>query len=354
MNIGLTGFRSSGKTTVFSSFLGIEPSESAGKTSAGVLKIPDNRLDKLGELFNPKKVTHACVNLEECPSLDSQVKQERIKLWDALKRKDAVILVAGGFKETNEEGVLNKIKQLRFEMIMSDLDIVTKRIERLDQDMKKNAKERMTKKKEMAVMKKLQPILEGEGMLRGQELDDSDLRVIHNAGLISLKPMMYLINISEDMGEDRIKELLKQTKDMLAALKDDSPVFAVNAPLELELSLMDPEEAGEFMNEYGIETSGRDKAIQTAYSLLNLITFYTVGEDECRSWNIPQGGTALDAAAAIHTDLAKGFIRAEVIDYNDMLETGTLNNARKAGKLRLEGKTYHVKDGEIVHIMFNI
>jgi len=160
--------------------------------------------------------------------------------------------------------------------------------------------------------------------------------------------------VDESMGKDALDALVKEAKKSLEATGDRSPLFSLNARLESEIALMEPEESAAFMKEFGIEEAGRDRVIRTAYELINLLTFFTVGEDECRSWSIPRGASALEAAGAIHSDLARGFIRAEVIEGDLLLQLGSMQEAKKAGRLRLEGKTYTVKDGDIVHIMFNV
>jgi ribosome-binding ATPase YchF (GTP1/OBG family) len=186
------------------------------------------------------------------------------------------------------------------------------------------------------------------------EYDTQEKVFIRDFGLLSLKPACYLINVSDTMGDDAVRSLVEAISQDLGKAGDRSPVLSVNALLESEIALISPEERDKFLEGFGIAKSGRDRVIRTTYDLLSLITFFTVGEDECRSWQIRNGATAVDAAAAIHTDLARGFIRAEVIEYDALLELGSFQDARKMGKLRLEGKSYVVKDGEIVHIMFNV
>lgn len=237
---------------------------------------------------------------------------------------------------------------------MNDLDFVTKRIERLERETRVSNKDRGDKEKEMDLLRRLQPVLEGEKFLRGMDFAEQDAAMMVNYNLITVKPACYVINFSDDMSKEEVEKVRLGGENFLRDAGEDSPLLCVNAALEEELSSMGPDEISQFMGEYGIEEMGRDRVIKSAFSMLNLLTFFTVGEDECRSWHIHKGETALDAAGAIHSDLARGFIRAEVIGGETLLDLGSMNEAKKAGKLRLEGKTYVVNDGDIVHVMFNI
>lgn len=350
MNIGITGLTSAGKTTLFSSFTG----NASGGQTTGIVRVPDERLDKLSALFNPEKHTNTTINFYDCPPMDTQVKQDKIKLFDTLKVMDVLACVVGAYKHTSPKEIIDEFKQLRFELIMSDLDFVTKRIERLEKEIKKIAKNRAVKEKEMNFMQKLQQILEGEKMLQGLEFDDAEKEIITNANLLTLKPVCYVINVAEGIEDDFAKAVMDAVSAFLKENGDTSPVFTANLPLEAELSAMEPDEVADYMKEFGIKEAVRDNIIKAVYDLLNLITFFTVGEDECRAWTIKQGGGALDAAGAIHSDLARGFIKAEVIECGALLEYKSMPAAKKAGKVRLEGKNYLVKNGDIVHIMFNV
>ena len=349
MNIGITGLASAGKSNLFGSFTGSE----AGTQTTGIVKVPDERLDKLTALFNPQKKVNTTIVFHDCPPLDTPVKKDKIKMYDTMKVMEALVAVIGAYRHSSAAEVIDEFKQLRFELIMSDLDFVTKRMERLESEIKKIAKNRAQKEKELNLMKKLQPILESEKMLKGMDFDDIETEILTNANLLTLKPLCYIINISEDTDENSIKDIRKSVEEFLKEVGEISPFFVINISLEAELSAMDPDDVKDFMEEFGLKESAKDRVIKAIYNLLDLITFFTVGEDECRAWTIKHGGNALKAAAAIHTDLARGFIRAEVIEYDILLELESMSNAKKAGKLRLEGKNYSVKDGDIVHIMHN-
>lgn len=350
MKVGLAGLSSSGKTTLFTSFMG----NPDFKGTTGSVSVPDERLEKLSRLFHPKKTVYAMVNFEDCLPLDTQAKPDRVRLEEKMRTMDAFVLVVGAYRCQSAEEVLAELGKIRLEMIIRDLDFILKRMEKLEKEIKLAVKDRALKEKEMELLKRLQPILEGERYLTGLEFDPSDSKMMANYNLLTGKPSCFVLNVpEEDLGgggavlAGRVQEELKKRGHV-------SPVLFLNAKLEADIAAMEASDAASFMKEYGISELGRGRVIQAAFRMLDWLTFYTVGEDECRAWNIPSGGSALDAAGAIHSDLARGFIRAEVVDCESLLSLGSLNEAKKAAKLRLEGKTYIVKDGDIVHIMFNI
>jgi ribosome-binding ATPase len=353
MNIVLIGLSSSGKSTLFTSFTGNAGSAGSGKAQVGIVMVPDRRLDELSELYHPKKTTFTSVNFRDTLTLDIQAKHERIALFDSIRTADALAFVVGGFRCATAQEVCAEVKKLRFELIIEDLDFVTKRIERIERELKSSQNGAM-KKKELELLARLQGILEKEGFVYGTDFNREEQALLAPCNLPTLKPSCYVVNVAEGSKPEETESLLGKVRSLLEGMGDHSPVLAVNALLESEIAEMTPLDMAAFLKEFGIEEQGRHKVIRTAYELMRLITFFTVGEDECRSWQIRQGDTALDAAAAIHSDLARGFIRAEVIEYDTLLKLGSLQEAKKAGKLRLEGKTYTVQDGEIVHIMFNV
>ncbi|MBI2267277.1 MAG: redox-regulated ATPase YchF [Armatimonadetes bacterium] len=351
MNIGIIGFARSGKSVLFSAFTGNRASSNG---SVGIISVPDRRLESLSRLYKPKKTTFASVNFEDLLPLDAPAKQDRVKLSEEMKRMDAFVFVAGAWRCATPEDVLGEAEKVRLEVILNDLDFVLKRTERLEREMRLEPQNRAAKEQEMAVLQRLQPNLENGRFLHDMEFDDSEQRFMTQFNLLSVKPACYVLNHGEGMEKEPAAALVSRMETFLRGMGDLSPVLALNGQLESEIAALDPGEIDEFLRQYGIGELGRDTLIRKAYELLHLITFFTVGQDECRAWNIPSGGTALDAARAIHTDLARGFIRAEVIPHDALLQFGSLSEARRAGALRLEGKSYVVKDGEIVHIMFNV
>lgn len=353
MNVGILGLKSSGKTTLFSSFIDKTYDEVIGKINIGSVNIPDERLLMLSGLYKLQKTIHANVNFEDCLPLDTAIKNDKIKLADSLKAMDAFACVVGAYKCYNTEEILKEIEKIRTELVITDLDFVIKRIERLDKEIKLQPKNRDLKEIEKKLLKKIEPVLENGEFLSKLSFDDHEQKMMISYNFLTLKPSCYILNISEKMSSDAAL-LLKAVKESLEKFKDNSYVITVNAFLESEIACMPNDDKKQFMKEYGIEKSGKDSVIQAAFNMLDLITFFTVGEDECRAWTLKKNSTALMAAGAIHSDLERGFIRAEVIDYKDLIEAGSLNEAKKRGILRLEGKTYIVEDGEMVHIMFNV
>jgi ribosome-binding ATPase YchF (GTP1/OBG family) len=239
-------------------------------------------------------------------------------------------------------------------MIINDLDFVTKRIERLERDMQLSPKNRLAKEKEMELLQRLRPVLEDERFLRGIAFEEQELLILGSWSLLTLKPGCFVLNVSEKQSAEEVKTFEEDLVNALCGKGDESPVLSINGALESEIAALPPDEARAFMEEYGIAEPGRERIVGAAYALLDLITFFTVSDDECRAWTLRRGGTALEAAGTVHSDLARGFIRAEVIEHDRLVSLGSLAEAKKAGKLRLEGKIYSVKDGEVVHIMFNI
>jgi GTP-binding protein YchF len=349
LKIALSGLSSSGKTTLFNSFMG----KTDFKGTTGSINVPDERLERLSAMYHPKKTVYAAVNFEDCLPMDTQGKAERVRLEEKLRTMDAFVLVVGAYRCQDEGQVLEELSRLRLEMIIRDLDFVSKRLEKLEKETKLALKDRALKEKEMALLSRLQPVLESERYLFGLSFDPQDQKTMANYNLLTVKPSCVVLNIPEN-GAVSGETLAGKVGELLSGREDSSSVLFLNARLEADISAMGEADAAVFMKEYGISELGRGRVIQAAFQMLNWLTFYTVGEDECRAWNIPRGGTALDAAGAIHSDLARGFIRAEVVDYESLVRLGSLNEARKAARLRLEGKTYVVKDGDIVHVMFNV
>lgn len=353
MKIAIAGTGASGKTTLFSSFTGTAPASGQGKSVMGVVNVPDLRLERLSSMFNPRKTVYATVDFVDTAPLDSQNKQEIIPLFDTLKTSDALVCVVGVYRCLTAEEALEEFKKVRLDILINDLDMAVKRAERLEKEIK-IAKNKAEKQKELELIGKIQPLLERETFLYGIEFDEEEKAVLHNFGLLSVKPCVYVLNRGDAFTEAQMELLETSVKNLLSQAGDPSPVISLNAGIESEIALMDEEEKTEFLAEYGIEEFGRDRVIRAAFERLSLITFFTVGEDECRAWKVREHATAVDAAGVIHSDLARGFIRAEVIDYGTLLELGSLQEAKKAGKLRLEGKTYRVRDGDILHVMFNV
>ena len=350
MKISITGFGGSGKTSLFAACTG-KTMEDALRQSVGVVSVPDVRLNKLSALFNPKKTVFTAIDFLDTHAMDSHVKQEKISLFETLRSSDCLVCVISAFRLMSDEELIDELNRLRLDIVINDLDMAMKRRERLEKEIK-ICKDKADKQKELDLINKIQPVLEQEKFLYSIEFSKDELAIMSNSGFLSRKPCVYVVNYSEDTKDP--KSLEEKVKKQLEILGDPSPVISLNASVESEIAVMEPEDRDEFLKEYGIDECGKDKLIRAVYQRINYITFFTVGEDECRSWKIPVGSTAVDAARAIHTDLARGFIRAEVVETEDILRLKSMHEAKKQGLVRLEGKTYLVKDGDIINIMFNI
>lgn len=356
MKIGIVGLPQSGKTTLFHALAGSERAVAA--FSAGLLQIqtatiavPDERVDALSRMFNPRKTIYAQVTFADIAGLDKGVGRSGLPgpFINQLGQMDAFAHVLRAFDDPgipHSAGSIDPMRHwqtLETEFLLNDMLAVERRLERLEQSIHKGAPDREAAARERVVFERMQTHLEAEQPLRSMPFTAEEQQSLRGYGFLSLKPALIVINMGES-GDP-------------PALNIDQPNVAVthiNAKLESELFELPDEDAALFMQEYGIRELGRQAVIRLAYSLLNVLSFFTVGEDEVRAWALNQGGSAVDAAAAIHTDLAKGFIRAEVIGYQELIDLGGMREAKAKGRLRLEGKEYVVQDGEIVHIRHNM
>lgn len=358
MKLGIIGLPGAGKTTVFNALTG--DSAPVGRSMGGrfdvltaVVDVPDPRVDQLAALYQPKKVTHAKVTYTDVAGLQKGIGKSGAlsgPLINHLSGVDGFLHVVRAF-ESNQtphpEGSVKPqrdLQTLETELLLIDLIVVETRIERLQEGLKKGAiKDRTAAQIELALFERLQHALSDEVPLRHLTLSEGERKALRGYGLLTLKPVLIIVNIGDD-----------QEEVAFAAEFNKTDVVNLRGKLEAELAQLDDEDLAQFMSEYGIEERGLARTIALSYGLLDLQSFFTVGEDEVRAWTIPVGATALEAAATIHTDLAKGFIRAEVIPYDTLLELGSMAAARTAGTLRLEGKQYVVQDGDIVHVKFNL
>lgn len=357
MQIGIVGLPNSGKTTVFNALTGAaRPTSAVTATkleiSTGTVDVPDPRVDRLAEIYKPHKKVYAKVTYADIAGLEKGVGRSGLSgpLRNQISQMDAFVHVVRAFEDVmvpHVEGSLNPQRDVNIldtEFILSDLVAIEKRLERLESDLKKTGKEREAALKEQAVLLRLKESLEAETPIRDVEMAPDEEHLLRSFGFLSQKPVLALINTGD---EARDPGELLQYKHCRAA------VTALQGKLEMEIAQMPPDEAAEFLKDFGIAEPGRLRVIRLSYDLLGLHSFLTVGEDECRAWTIRRGATAVEAAGAIHTDLAKGFIRAEVFAYDDLIALGSEAVLKTAGKLRLEGKEYVVKDGDIVHVRFS-
>ncbi len=363
MQIGIIGLPNSSKTTIFNALTRgrIETAAySSGKLEVhtAMVDVPDPRVDVLSKMFSPRKTVRAQVQYNDIAGLARGIGEKGGidgNLLNQIVQNDALLHVVRAFDDPNVPHIEETIDPARdleildTELILSDLAVVERRLERLEATLGKRGgtpAERDAQLKEQALMQRFKPQLEAGKPLRDLTLSEDDLRIMKNLALVTAKPQLVLFNTGDRAVSDAstIVKYLHQ-KTMLAALQ---------GKLEMELAQMSPDDAQEFLKEYGIAEPGLSKVIRLSYALLGLQSFFTVGEDEVRAWTVRVGANAVEAAGVIHTDLARGFIRAEVISYADMISAGDLAEARKRGVLRLEGKEYVVQDGDILNIRFNV
>jgi ribosome-binding ATPase len=360
MEIGIVGLPQGGKTTLFNAMTGLDVDLGYAGTkksmNRAVAKIPDPRLKRLSALFNPKKEVHATANYLDIGGLKSDKNQGAFsgEFLTSIKGCEALLLVVRAFENAempHADGPPNPQADIQLasdEFLLSDLDVCEGRIERLKKQLMK------LKDKELAfelqVLEKCHACLEDEKPLRSIEFDSYETRVLRAYAFLSLKPLLIVLNTAEDLAAstamaDEIQEALGST---------GVAVCQLCARIEMELAQMDDEDRELFLEEYGISEPAMDKVLRESYALLGLQTFFTVGEDECRAWTIRAGSTAPIAAGAIHSDIQKGFIRAEVVACEELLKEGTMHACKEKGTLRLEGKEYLVLEGDVVHFRFNV
>jgi GTP-binding protein YchF len=366
MQIAIVGLAGSGKTTVFNT-LTRGHAETGGfggmELHVGVVKVPDDRLGKLAEIFKPKKIVQADVTYVDLPappaSSEGHVGTEDLPAEHLarLRDSDALLHVVRAFEDPSNphpEGSVDPVRdidRLETEFILADLALVERRLERLKTSGRHGTPaERESNEREEAILVRLEAALEQGSPIRDVPLEAEEEKAIRGFRFLTQKPVLILLNVGEaDLGAapDRVARLVA-SYDHRNCLVD-----ALSAKIEMELGELEPDEAAVFMAELGIVDSGLDRVIALSYRLLGLISFLTAGPDEVRAWPIRDGSNAVDAAGAIHTDLAKGFIRAETVAYEDLVDLGSMAEAKKRGKLRSEGKTYRVRDGDVVEILFS-
>jgi len=357
MKTGIIGLPQVGKTSLFRILTKTHLSEHAyanpREAHVGVAQVPDDRLDRVAGLYNPKKLTHASVEYVDVGAIGQEALKETTYVGH-LRNVDALAHVVRAFEDASIPHVgpidpLRDIKNVEFDLMVSDLGQIEKRLERVEKDLKKMRSADL--EKEFELLKKAKAHVESEKPLREMEMTAEDKKRFRGFMFLSEKPMLYVLNVSEsaELGKDLEGAIGKYQMAELAS-RPNAAATAICGKVEAELAEMSDADAAEFLSSYGLEESGLARLIRTTYALLGLISFFTAGEDECRAWTVPAHTRAVEAAGAIHTDLSKHFIRAETIRWNQLLEAGSEANARAKGTLRLEGKDYIVQDGDVMHI----
>jgi GTP-binding protein YchF len=346
MKVGIFGTAGSGKSTLFRALAGGDDAAAKGPSSGiCTIRVPDDRVDRLADIFRPKKTTYVSITFE-----DIDVKEDELLSPEALakiKGAEVLAVVLRGFSDdfhpAPPEGLdpVKGFRAIESELTLSDYLIAQKRIERMTKEARRDI--------EWATLHKAVASLEKEVPLRKIAFTGEEIRVLSGFRFVSRIPLLMVLNVGEhDMAGEPYPELNSFARDR------EIPLVRLSARIEEEISRLPPAEQADFLKEMGIIRSARDQLVRGAFDAMDYICFLTVGEDEVRAWNIQRGATALMAAGRIHSDLEKGFIRAEVIQCEDFLRYGTMAKAKAEGKLRLEGKEYTVRDGDIFHVRFNI
>lgn len=350
MQLGILGFAKSGKTTLFNLLTGSDAEtakfSASAETHMGVATVPDSRLEQLREIFNPKLYTPATVTYIDIPGVKKGEGSESLDLAK-LRDVDALMHVVRAFEDPDimhPQGRVDPsrdIENLDLELILADLDLVSRRVGRLEQAQKRGLNQNEKVEKEL-LEEVILPALENETPVREVALKDHQELALRGFQLLSAKPLLLAINVDES-------QLGTVTPGDLG-IAAEVPAFVISAPIETEISSMEGGEQEEFLSDLGLSEPSIDRIIRASYKLLGLVSFFTVGEDEVRAWTIRQGTTAKGSARVIHTDLEKGFIRAEVISWSDLVRLKSLAACRDEGSMRLEGKDYVTLDGDVLHV----
>ncbi|MCP4899264.1 MAG: redox-regulated ATPase YchF [bacterium] len=358
MEVGITGLAGSGKSTLFRLMTGVDSSSDSDRRSepkVGVARVPDDRLDRLSSLYQPKKHTPAAIHYTDIPGVFSDG-CEPGKLGTAkLRNNDLLMIVLRDFDSPvvahplGSNDPMRDLQRIEEEFLLEDQVIVEKRLDRITRELKRESLPELLAEK--ALLERCLVAFDESKPLREVSFSSPEMQKLRGFSLLSLKPVLIVFNADEGrFGEDSVDDARCQTLRERA----ETGCCEVCVTLESELAELNEDEANEFLQELNLTEPALNRVIRESYRLIGLISFFTVGEDECRAWSIREGSLAVEAAAAIHSDISRGFIRAEVIHYQDLLDAGSLAATKSNGTLRLEGKIYPVRDGDVVHFRFNV
>jgi GTP-binding protein YchF len=365
LRIGIIGLPFVGKTTVFNALTSGEAkvgefSLGVKEANRGVVKVPDERVYRLASLYNPKKTTPAEVEYIDVAGMVKETKEKASdgEFYHSLREVDALAHVVRAFEDENVAHVSGSvdiqrdIKNLDLDLIVIDLDIVEKRLKRLEKSVTSSKSEE--EKRELAVLQKCKQALDEGIPLRQLDLSPEENRLIRGYAFLSLKPMLLVLNLDENQMPQReeLETECRETAKVEAA--SGCSVCSICGKLEMELSQLEEKDRQAFMEDLGLREQAIERVIGISYKLLDLISFFTANENEVKAWPVPAGTRAIKAAGTVHTDMEKGFIKAEVIPFDKLWELGSIHKAKEKGELRLEGKEYLVQDGDVIFFRFNV
>jgi ribosome-binding ATPase len=363
MKLALIGLANAGKTTLFNALTGqkLETpvyATTSAEPNLGSVKVPDRRVEELVKVFKPKKTVHATVDYLDFLGLTKGDMDQNRKVFDLAKEADALVHILRGFEDESVAHPMTTVDPVRdydtglSEQIFGDFDLADKRLARMEEAQKKGKKSDEAEKK---VMLKCREILEKETPLRHAAFDAEEEKALRHLQFISMLPEIVVLNVGEnDLKSEKVAAWTAALAERMQKHTPGAAPIVLSGKIEMELTELSPEDAAEFLKELGITEPASHRLVSESYGMLGYISFLTVGPDEVRAWTIREGTVAQKAAGKVHSDIERGFIRAEVVHYDDFMSDGSYAAARSAGHLRLEGKTYIVKDGDLIEFRFNV